>query len=248
MIADLAIGATGRYLRQHAVESPSAHREFWESELARYEAVQGLSNMQQQINWLQYPNLKVESTWKSEPLSHLPTVAVGFSGYDDVGIWRFAIRGVMCFREGPAELADRAKKATAIELEIDSAGGNGRWSLEFGARLRALGVPITATAYHAFSAGALLFQAADVRKIRADGSLMIHGPHGALFGCAEELETEAARLRAERGRYQALYCRRSGQPSEVVDLWLGSDHYFTPEEAVAAGLADEIVPAEVQID
>jgi ATP-dependent protease ClpP protease subunit len=247
MIAGLAINATTHYLARRLAQSPEDQNEFWVRQMRRYAPMHSMSEMEQAIHW-RYPNrTAVVPKAQAEPLSHLPTVNVGFNGCGDgEGIWRFAIRGEMCFRESPASLLERAKNATEFHLEIDSGGGDGRWALEFGARLRDTGKTIIATARRAFSAGCLLLQAAHVRRIVADGCLMIHGPQQAVFGSAEDFEREAVNLRAARGQDLELYTMRTGQPRNVVDRWLSSDNYFRPAEAVASGLADEIIPAEIE--
>ncbi len=70
---------------------------------------------------------------------------------------------------------------------------------------------------------------------------MVHEGRSAVVGTADRLEAEAIRLRAANEKFIELYCRRTGQPREIVMRWMTADTFFGPAEAVAANLVDEIV-------
>jgi ATP-dependent protease ClpP protease subunit len=244
IVQNKTITATMNYLKKRSPKAPAEHFEFWEHRLACYSALPTLSEMERIMVWQGCKPPERKKDWKDKPLAHLPTVSVGYT--DPAAIWRFKIHGEMCFRDQPEELAARAKGASEIHLDIETPGGDGRWALAFGACLRSTGARIVATARRAYSAGALLLQCAHVRRIEADGSIMVHGPQTAIWGGVDELEAEARMMRQDRAKYAKLYRHRTGQKKPVITSWLSKDTYFNAEQALAVGLVDEIVPAEVK--
>ena len=199
-----------------------------------------LSIGEQQLQWQGITKPRAElPPMQPAPLAHLPCVAWGCSLPE--GIWRFKIVGEVAFRDKPADLAALAAGAKEIHVEIDTAGGDGRWALEFGTLLRATGAKIICTARRGFSAGALLLQAGDVRRVHRDGGILVHGPQTACIGSAEEHEAIAAWMRKERATDVELLTFRTKQTPAIVEGWLSQDSYFTPQQAFEVGLVDEVV-------
>ncbi len=100
----------------------------------------------------------------------------------------------------------------------------------------------------AASAGALLFACwPGVRRISAGGHLMLHAPTACVLGGVPRLRQKITELEAHIEHWIAVLSERTGQPRATVERWLtGGDVWFTAQEAVAAGLVDEIFePAQV---
>lgn len=96
------------------------------------------------------------------------------------------------------------------------------------------------------SAASMVFMAGAVRRIYPTSMLMVHAPHTPEGGNAVQLRQNAEVLDAVAKTMQPAYAR-SGQPPAVVAGWLdGNDHWFTADQAVALGLATEVVSEPVQ--
>lgn len=236
-----AIHASHAWLAQRHASAPDALRAFWERRLEMYAEMQHRPTGSQQCVWQGVP-VQARSGGNAE-LAHLPSV--NWRSINPVGnprdVVHFSIVGELAFRDKPETLAELAKGAKRIELEIDTAGGEGAWTFAFAAMLRATGAHIVATARHAFSAGALLLQCAHERRIHADGAMMLHGPQFACMGGAADFRRVADWLEAGKADDVELLTTRTGQPREVVEGWLSSDNYFNAEQAMECGLVDCVI-------
>lgn len=94
----------------------------------------------------------------------------------------------------------------------------------------------------ALSIASLIFMAGSTRRVHATSLVMVHAPHVGTSGNAAELRQTADVLDTVAATMRAAY-RRTGQKDQVIDTWLSGqqDHWFTAEEAIAAGLATELV-------
>jgi len=98
-----------------------------------------------------------------------------------------------------------------------------------------------ATAYgKCWSAATVVFLAAPVRRVAANTTLMVHAAVAAVYGNATSLRRVADNLDANDQQVRNIYSLHVA-PATVA-TWLASgDHWLTPEQAVACGLATEIV-------
>lgn len=79
----------------------------------------------------------------------------------------------------------------------------------------------------------------------AEGSeYMIHNPWGLVVGNANELEHYVERLRGIEAMSRGFYVKRTGQSEETIKEWMDAETWFTAEEAVKNGFADEVLKAE----
>lgn len=94
----------------------------------------------------------------------------------------------------------------------------------------------------AASAASVIAMAGSTIKISEGGFLMIHDAWTIAVGNAKELRDTAERIDVTSGELAKLYAARSGKKSEqeVRDLML-AETWFTAQEAVDAGLADEVM-------
>ena len=80
----------------------------------------------------------------------------------------------------------------------------------------------------------------------AEGSeYMIHNPWCFALGNANELEHTIERLRGIEQMSRGFYVKRTGQTEEQIKEWMDNETWFTAEEAVEYGFADEVLEAEV---
>lgn len=79
----------------------------------------------------------------------------------------------------------------------------------------------------------------------AEGSeYMIHNPSGGCWGFAEDMERYAARLRNMEKTTRGFYAAKTGQSDDQIKAWMDAESWFTADEAVKYGFADELLKAE----
>ena len=139
-----------------------------------------------------------------------------------------------------AEAAHRIAKARRVVCHVDSLGGSAYLSSEI---MGALVIHPNTEAFitgHAASAAFNIARACQRVSVVPDGVIMIHrslhsitGNRNHLLAAVDELE------RIDHASELVLALRRV--PALVIDQMAdGADHYFDAEEALAAGLVDEI--------
>lgn len=77
------------------------------------------------------------------------------------------------------------------------------------------------------------------------GEYMIHNPWCYALGNANELEHTIERLRNIEATSRGFYAKKSGQSEEQIKEWMDAETWFTAEQAVEYGFADELLEAEV---
>jgi ATP-dependent Clp endopeptidase proteolytic subunit ClpP len=94
----------------------------------------------------------------------------------------------------------------------------------------------------AASIASLIAMAGDRVRIAENGLVMLHDPWIAgAAGNAEELRRLADTLDKHRDAMVSGYARKSRQPREAIIRLLAAESWFSAEEAVAHGFADEII-------
>lgn len=137
----------------------------------------------------------------------------------------------------------QAIQASAITVRILSVGGSVPDGLAIYNALR--DHPATITTINdgmAASIASLIFCAGDVRIAAANSMTMVHAPWTYMDGNATALRDAADMLDAWANAMAASYAQATGRPKAEVLAWLtdGKDHYFTADEALAAGLATQV--------
>ncbi len=94
----------------------------------------------------------------------------------------------------------------------------------------------------AMSSASLIAMAGDTVTMPATSLLMIHAPWGGCYGNAKEMRQYASVLDTFSDSMVEAYVAKSGMKREnaLALLTDGEDHYYTGEEAVAAGFADKV--------
>ena len=96
----------------------------------------------------------------------------------------------------------------------------------------------------AYSMASVILQAGKTRRMAENGVLMVHGSQFAAQGSSDDMRKTAEMMDIHTGAMVAAFTAR-GINEAMVRSWLedGEDHFFNAEQALAAGLIDEISSA-----
>ena len=141
--------------------------------------------------------------------------------------------------------------APQIVVDIRSTGGDVNDALLIHDALCSLDAHITTRCYgYTASAATIIAQAASpgCREISANALYLIHTAICAAEGNATEIAGKLDLLRQTDTRIAAVYAARSGRPAGEFEALMaennGNGRWLSPEEAVAAGLADTVTDNE----
>lgn len=137
--------------------------------------------------------------------------------------------------------------APQIVVDIRSTGGDVNDALLIHDALCSLDAHITTRCYgYTASAATIIAQAASpgCREISANALYLIHTAICTAEGNAAEIAGKLDLLRQTDTRIAAVYAARSGRPAGEFEALMaennGNGRWLSPEEAVAAGLADTV--------
>lgn len=91
----------------------------------------------------------------------------------------------------------------------------------------------------AASAASLIAMAGETVTMSAGAVMMIHDPAGYTFGNSSDHSKTIEALEALATAYSRVYAAKSGKTSEECREVMKAERWFTPEEAVKEGFADE---------
>lgn len=102
----------------------------------------------------------------------------------------------------------------------------------------------------AMSSASLIAMACDELKMPPESVLMIHAPWGVAQGNAQDMREMADILDMYADAMAGAYARKSGKPkAEMMALLTdGKDHYYSGDQALAAGFIDALVADPVEED
>lgn len=92
----------------------------------------------------------------------------------------------------------------------------------------------------AFSAGSLVLQACDERRMARSALMLVHGPYSRAEGSAADMRSAADLMDKTRAKMVEMYAARSGQSPEAISAMLDQDTWLDAEDALAAGFIDQI--------
>lgn len=92
----------------------------------------------------------------------------------------------------------------------------------------------------AASAATIVLMAGDTIIMPINAMLMIHNPWTVAMGNAGDLRQSADALDAVKASMMAAYAEKTGLPSEELAAIMDAETWYTAEEAVAQGFADEL--------
>lgn len=131
-----------------------------------------------------------------------------------------------------------------ITIFINSPGGEVTSGLALYDAMKAVKCPIrTVCIGMAASMAAVLFLSGDKRDMLAHSKVMIHDPliPGGVGGSALKLDAVAKNIMQTRQTIAEIIAKHTGKSLDEVLAATASDSYFNAEEAVAWGLADNII-------
>ncbi len=144
----------------------------------------------------------------------------------------------------------RESGADHVKVYVSSPGGNVAGGLSIIRAIREAqqaGTRFTGVVRgEAASMGFFILQACDVRKMGPGDVLMAHGITAGMFGDAKNLDALQKLITVTRQYLTELIVNRAEVEEEEKIQWWGeilkdaTPVYFTPEEALAEGLVDEI--------
>lgn len=134
-----------------------------------------------------------------------------------------------------------------ILVELNTPGGSivdGFALFDEIVRIRKSGVHVTIRVLgQAASMGAVILQAADKREIGENSLVMIHRAAFGAIGKAYEIEDELEFVKKLESQISGIFAKRSGRPVSdfVIFFDKRKDCWFTADEALLAGLVDEVI-------
>ena len=132
-----------------------------------------------------------------------------------------------------------------ITIYINSPGGSISDGMAIYDVMNKIKCPIiTVCTGMAASMGAFLLSAGSKGKryCLPNSTVMIHQPLGGAHGQATEIEIAAQRILKLREKLYTIMAKNSGQSYDTIAKACERDNYLEPEEALAMGIIDEIVP------
>lgn len=145
---------------------------------------------------------------------------------------------------------DGLKDKKNITVHINSVGGDLYAGIAIYNRLKALSANIiTVNDGLAASAGSIIFQAGNTRKVNAGSNIMVHQAMGFLMGYYQTNDLKQVIKQLDAGNKAAIniYAEASGRDTESMKALVGKETWLTGQEAVDAGLADEVITSDIPI-
>lgn len=139
-----------------------------------------------------------------------------------------------------AEELTKLGPVDSINLRINSGGGSVFDGLTIYNSLKRHPAEITVDIDGiAASIASIIAMAGDTIRIAANGMMMIHDPHGAVMGNAEDMRKTADVLEQVKGSLVDTYAARTGKPADDIAAMMAAETWFTADDAVAMRFADE---------
>lgn len=178
------------------------------------------------------------------------TVEIDINGA--IGVYREDGEGVSSYNDFTRRMRDiDASSARKVIVNIRSIGGSVNEALLIYEQLKALSAKVETRCYgYTASAATIIAQAASrgERKMSANGLYLIHQSKTSTNGNSFELETSIDLLKKTDERIVAIYAEASGRPAEEFKALMkankGRGKWLSADEALEAGLIDEIIKAE----
>jgi ATP-dependent protease ClpP protease subunit len=153
--------------------------------------------------------------------------------YDEIGYWGITAQDFV------AELSQL--NASAIDLHVNSPGGEIFDGIAIMNALRSH--PATVTTYVdslAASIASVIAMAGDRIVMAPNSQLMIHDGSGLCIGNAADMRATAELLDRQSDNIASVYQQRAGGTVAEWRARMTDETWYTADEAVAAGLADEV--------
>jgi ATP-dependent Clp protease protease subunit len=139
---------------------------------------------------------------------------------------------------------ENQKRGQEINFYINSPGGAVDDTLAVYDTMRFLSSPVaTYCLGRAYSGAALLLTAGTKGKryMLPHAKVMIHQPYGGVTGQAEDIRIQAEQIIKAKAELNRIISGHTGQSIDNIQRDSERDKYFSAEEAVRYGLADEVL-------
>lgn len=157
--------------------------------------------------------------------------------YDEIGGW---------WGNTPGEIVDELRAVTApnLRVRINSPGGSvfDGIAIANAIRLHPANVTVQVDGIAA-SAASVIAMAGDRIVMTPQSQLMIHDASGMCFGNASDMTEMATLLDTQSDNIADAYAERAGGTREEWRERMRAESWYLAAEAVAAGLADEVLPS-----
>ncbi|WP_097865969.1 head maturation protease, ClpP-related [Streptomyces sp. rh34] len=157
--------------------------------------------------------------------------------YDEIGGW---------FGNTPGEIVDELRAVTApnLRVRINSPGGSvfDGIAIANAIRLHPANVTVQVDGIAA-SAASVIAMAGDRIVMTPQSQLMIHDASGMAYGNSADMTTMATLLDTQSDNIADAYAERAGGTREEWRERMRAESWYLAAEAVAAGLADEVLPS-----
>jgi len=153
--------------------------------------------------------------------------------FDEIGMW-----GVTA-GEFVGQL--RALKASAIDLHLNSPGGEVFDGIAIYNALRSHPAPVTVNIDGlAASIASVIAMAGDTVIMAPNATMMIHEGHMVAIGDSADMRKAADLLDRCSDNIASIYAQRTGDTADAWRARMKDETWFTAKEAVKAGLADSV--------
>lgn len=139
---------------------------------------------------------------------------------------------------------ENQKRGQDINFYINSPGGAVDDTLAIYDTMRFISAPVSTYCLgRAYSGGAVLLTAGQKGKryVLPHAKVMIHQPYGGVTGQAEDIRIQAEQIIKMKQELVRIIGKHTGKDTETIQRDSERDRYFSAEEAVAYGLADEVL-------
>src|SRR5262249_50014604 len=188
-----------------------------------------------------------ESKWtEHEKGNSVKTLTIRMKGDNTAEVLLYDVIGADPFFGGGISAKDFRQQIKGIDaktmnLRINSPGGD---VFEAGAMMAALdefkGEIVVDVDGLAASAASYLIMAANTIRLGSNAMMMIHDPHAMVMGTADDMRGMVEVLDKVKGQILDAYERKSDAGRDKLAAWMKAETWFTGQEAIDAGLADEV--------
>ena len=139
---------------------------------------------------------------------------------------------------------DNLKRATEINLYINSPGGSVDDTMAIYDTIRFIGSPVATYCIGRAQSGAAVILAAGTKGKRhalPHAKVMLHQVWGGVSGQAADIKIQAEEILKAKVMINEILAKHTGQPIEKIAAETERDRYMTAEEAKKYGLIDEVL-------
>ncbi len=145
------------------------------------------------------------------------------------------------------ELAPILKKNTDVTVRLHTPGGSVfDGNLIFNALAQSKSNIHIVIDGLAASMGSILMLAGKKVSIAENAFIMIHAPSGGAQGGAKDFTNIAKLLTSLESNFIKKYVAKTGKTQEEISAWMQGDNWFSADEALSAGLVDEIIDPVIE--